>query len=571
MKNYYIFFFFTLCGCHAVLSQNQPQFQKKSYVDSAGRFYQQVSLPTYIMVATSPDETPTVLQPTNATGQKLEKKTIQLDGHGVHNIQHHNGYTGQYEMFQIYADGIAPVTGISFSAVPHHFAGNTHYYGKNLAVTLAATDEMSGLKSVYHSVNGQEYSLYSPADFNKEGAYEYKYFATDNVGNAEIPKINRFVLDLSAPKTYHNFVNISGQNVISVNSTIYLTKADSLSGVAQTFYKFDNEPYKPYYGGNIPFQYLSDEEHTIAYYSTDNVKNIEEPQTFTFYLDKTAPITSADVLGDRFVVGNKVYFSGRTKLKLTAVDNKAGVKDLMYSVDNKPYESYKDPFYLPGKSGYHTVLFYATDNMQNATARDAYVHSVGIIYVDLTGPALNKQYAGPVFQKGDTTYISPQTRISFIATDPESGLKEVTYSLDGQSDEVPYKQPFTVQQQGVHKINYFGYDNVSNRNIAEMLFSVDAHAPEIFYNFSTPAIAGTDASDDIKIYPSYAGLYLGATDNETGTQSIVYSINDGSLVNYNNSAIKGFKKNKEYVIKVIATDLLGNQSTQEIKFKTGKY
>ncbi len=573
-----IFYFFICIGClytGIVQAQQQPKSNKRTYVDSTGRFYQQADLPTYILVATSPDETPTALHPSVAN-QRLTSKAIQLDGHGVHNLSHYDANSGQKEIFQIHADGVAPVTSVSFQKAPHYTRESRQYYGKNLTVALTSKDEMSGLNGVFHSLNEQVYSPYSPIRLTEEGSYAYRYYATDNVGNAESVKTSQFIVDLSAPHTYHNMVGISSDSVISTNSTIYLTPTDSLSGVAETFYRFDTEKFKPYTKGNIAFQYLSDGDHTLTYYSIDHVSNQESMRTVSFYLDKTAPITSADVLGDRFLVGTKIYFSGRTKLKLTAVDNKSGIKKLVYSIDKGSFVDYQDPFYLPNKSGIHSVDYYAVDNTENTTDKDSYMHNAGIIYVDLTGPALSHSFKGETFQKGDTTYIGKTTQVQLTATDPESGLQYISYNVDSENEEIRYKQPFALQGSGLHTIHYFGYDNVNNRNVGQFLLRLDDQAPEIYYNFSVPLInepaSGEKAGkkEDILTYPSYLALFVGAADKETGVNTITYSINKGKETPYA-MPIRGFKKRKEYTIRVTATDLLGNKSTQEIRFRTGKY
>ncbi len=569
MKRTFSLVAFALATLAGVLAQTPktPQYKGKSYVDSAGQYYQQAALPTYVYVSTSPDDAPTGLAVEGK--QVLKKKKIQLDGHGVHYLRHHNSQTHKDESFRVNADGVAPVTAIRFLNAPQHRGGGQQYYGQGLSVTLTPSDEMSGVNGTLHTLGAAEYSDYSPLPFNTEGAYTYRYYTVDNVGNAESPKTNRFTVDLTPPRTYHNIVGISSRNVISTNTTLYLTKADSLAGVAKTLYRFDAEPYRPYTGGTIPFRYLADGDHTLAYYSVDLVSNRETENTTQFYLDKTAPIMSADVLGDRFIVGDKVYFSGRTKLKLTAVDNKSGVKKMLFSIDDAPFNAYAEPFYLPGKSGLHTVRYYAEDNTQNLTTPDVYKHTVGLIYVDLTGPALTKLYSGPVFEKGDTTYVSPLTRVSLSATDPESGLNRITYSLDGQADETVYKQPFSLSESGSHTIQYYGYDNVSNRNVKQAVVRVDARPPDIHPSFgSTPQAAAT--GDETETYPSYVTLYLAATDQETGSQSLSYSINGGPVKPYT-APVKGFRKRTEYRISIIATDWLGNRNTKEVQFKTGKF
>jgi hypothetical protein len=214
-------------------------------------------------------------------------------------------------------------------------------------------------------------------------------------------------------------VGLAQGKVISSSTKIYFTPTDSISGVAKTFFRFDDEPPRLYTGGILDFNYLNDGEHTLYWYSMDNVRNNEPEQKFEFYLDKTAPIMSADVLGDKFIANDRVYFSGRTKLKLTAVDNKAGIKEVRYSIDGGEFRPYIDPFYLPSKSGIHIIRYYALDNMENegAGARDAkfdeYKHNVSAVYVDLTGPALRHTYLGPKFQKGIRYLLITRPRFNY--------------------------------------------------------------------------------------------------------------------------------------------------------------
>ncbi len=566
MKKKYLFAWVYILMIPMTFAQNPIPVKKHVYVDSTGKYYQQASLPVYIYVSSSPQDAPVGLTPSSGN---TSEKAITLDGHGVHNLSHYDSQAKKESSFQIFADGLAPFSNIRFLNAPHYQNNTTHYYGKNLAVELSSKDEMSGIQATFHSINGSDFASYTTFVPDTEGKYTYKYYAVDNVGNTESIRTQSFVIDWTAPNTYHNIIGISSDSVISTNTTIYLTPTDNLSGISKTFYHFDQEPFKPYVNGNINFQYLTDGEHTLTYYSIDNVSNKETTQTVSFFFDKTAPITSADVLGDRFLAGNKVYFSGRTKLKLLAVDNKSGVKDLLYSIDGEPFHTYTDPFYLPNKSGIHDVSYYAIDNTQNMTDTEAYMHNAGIIYVDLTGPALNYDFGGMTFQKGDTTYISPTTQINLKANDPESGLQYIAYAIDQQADETPYKKSFTIPSGGVHKVHYFGYDNVNNRNIATFVVQVDNTPPNIFYNFSTAAIE-TDTKTNLKTYPSYLALFISSSDQETGINTISYSINNGPMVPYG-APIRGFKKRKEYTIKVTTTDLLGNSKTEEIHFKTGKY
>ncbi len=260
---------------------SQTDHPKKTYVDSLGHYYQQASLPVYLYVTTSPDEKPIPLS-------AVSRKEVTMEGHGVHTFKHENIATKELDEFQINADGLAPITISTFSQAPEFVSNGKQYYGKGLVVSLKSKDEMSGLEATYHDINGQGFVKYSVPSFSKEGDFVYSYYAVDNTGNTEKVKTKPFTIDLTAPTSFHNFISISSENVISSNSTIYLTISDNSSGVAKTFYRFDKEAFKPYVGGNIPFQYLADGEHTLTYFSSDNVANKENEKSFQFYLDKTA-------------------------------------------------------------------------------------------------------------------------------------------------------------------------------------------------------------------------------------------------------------------------------------------
>lgn len=559
------------------LSQNlfgqqnlREQHAIKPYVDSLNRFYMQAEQPLYVYVATSPTQTPTQLGVENKN-TVAERKAIYLDGHGKHYLKHTDALHHLEDKFAVYADGRKPVSSNVFLEAPRYFADNQKFYGKDLSIKLSTKDEMSGIQNLYYSLNGETYTSYGNKLVpKKEGDYTLKYYAVDNVGNIETPKEIKFTLDFKAPNTFHNIVGIAENNVISTSTKIYLTFNDSISGVKQTYYRFDNENPKLYNPNTpIPFTYLSDGEHTIHYYSIDQVANKEVEKSFTFYLDKTSPIMSADVLGDRFIVDGKVYFSGRTKLKLTAIDNKAGIKKVLYAIDGAGYQTYEKPFYLPKESGLHLINYYAVDNMGNEGVSQSkkiaqYEHNVGRVYVDLTGPILAHQFVGPTFQKGDTLYINNSTQMRLSARDPESGLQNIKYSIDKENTENLYQRPFTIAKGGEHLVEYFGYDNVNNRNVKNFTIVVDNQGPDIFHNFSNAI------NEDTKAYPSYVTLFLAATDANTTIGDVYYVINGGKKRLYA-QAITGFKKNKKYTINVIAYDRLGNKQETLVEFKTDKY
>jgi hypothetical protein len=567
------------CQLISASAQEQPPTIQKSYTDSEGKLYWNKDKPVYLRVSETPEGHGHLLK-----SKVSEKYTnpMYLDTEGLNYIRSNYAVDPvtrkpikpQEEiLFEIYADGEAPIAELSLKKAKRHRTNDITYYGPELILDLTATDKQSGTEQIFYAINNQEFAAYdAEIPMSKEGTYTVRYYAVDHVGNRGDVAKKSFVIDLKAPVSYYNINGMTDDRIIGASSKIYITSEDGSSGVKTTYYKFDDESYKTYQGREISFNYLEDGQHTLSFYSKDKVGNIEKEQHLEFYFDKSAPIVAADILGDRFIANDIVYFSGKTKMKLTAVDNKSGVKDILFAINSDEFKSYEEPFYLPNQTGVHTVRYYSLDNMANnsQSSEEAmaqlYKHKVQKIYVDLTGPSLKYSFVGPSMKARNHTYISPRTNIKFTAKDEVSGLQYITYSIDGAMDELLYDAAFKITDAGYHKIELFGYDNVNNRNVDVFEFIVDDVPPQIIANFSDVA---TTVNDGVSIYPSYTRLYLAAIDQETGVEKIYYAVNGRPKKLYN-GIIQGFKKGKKYTIDVYAYDNLGNESQKTIEFKIEK-
>jgi hypothetical protein len=560
-----------------VVAQKYPP---KHYTDSAtGKLYWNKALPVYIWVSSTPDSAELRL---NKPVNKLYADPVYLDADGVNYIRTkyavdpktmQMAQPQQEAMLEIYGDGVAPSTASSYDIAKKYEIPGRVFYGPSLYVTLTADDKTSGVENIYYSINNGPWTVYNNRLLlSAQGDYTVRYYAVDNVGNMSDIGRQVFTVDTDAPVSIININGITGKNVISTTSKMYLLKADSIAGLNGTYYKFDNEEYKPYNGREIDFTVLNEGDHTISYYSTDNVQNKEVPKVFNFYLDKSAPLMAADILGDRFITNNKIYFSGRTKLKLTAVDNKVGVKEIKYSIDNGAFKTYDQPFYLPAVAGDHDIRYYSVDNLQNQTTSAAgsgfeeFKHSVSKVYVDLTGPALAYKITGDFQYRNDTLLIGPYNRIALSANDPESGLNKISYSFDNVEAETDYQTPLAMTKEGMHRLEYFGYDNVNNRNVSEVYFFTDNSAPEIFINTT---VGKTGDRDGLSIYPPSAGVFITATDTYSGLKNIYYSVDGGPEKLYT-GLINGLKARAKHTIKVRAVDMLGNESRKDITFWMSK-
>ncbi len=566
----------------------QPKVHTKTrYIDEQGRYFQHVSLPVYLFLSTSAEGEEKVRLQT--TTKNPHQAAFYLDGHGKHFIRHpmtKGKEAGSEIRFVIYADGIAPSSSIKFEHAPayYHPEKKIQFFGKGLTASLSAADEMSGVQQIYSSLDKADYQEYQgTVRFEKEKEYLYQFYSVDRVGNAEKPQAHRFVVDLTPPVSVPNLkIDLLG-DIISPRTQIALSATDAGAGVKRIEYKIDDETLFRPYTSPFDLRTLSDNEHVITYRAIDNVGNVEQEKTLPIYLDKDPPIVNSEILGDRFVVGGRTYFSGRTKLKLQALDNKSGVQDIYYSIDGGKYEKYEDAFYLPTKAGNHFVNYYAIDKVGNKGS-GRFERDVTSMYMDLTGPKLSFNFLGKTFTMRDTVYISDRTQISLSAFDAESGVQQISYNLQGQDDnsEIDYLgTPFTISKEGLHEIMFFGYDNVNNRNRQKFHFIVDKTGPQIFAHFSvkpteqrilsavSPNAPVAASSGIINVYPKHVAVFLAATDEKVGYDRIYYKLNGGAEQLYT-VPITNFPAGKLNTLTIRAIDKLGNESIEEMQFQTEK-
>lgn len=556
--------------------QDLPKFEITTYRDTNNNLFWNKQMPVNLFIAenTNKEKLHTLEGKTaSKNNEKIyftnEGKNYIYTKYSISNNKQQNIPTNQQITWEIYVDGTAPTTKAKF------ISNNTkknEIYGKNLKIELNSSDKTSKVKNIYYSLNSQPYQIYNKTiEITHEGQNTIKYFAVDNVGNAEKPTTKKFTFDITTPNSSIKITNANSNNtILSLNSKISIHTNEKNAGIKKIYYQIDNYPKVLYKNDSkISLEKLSDGQHTIKYYATDNVNNTEKIKTYTFYLDRTPPITVSDVLGDKFVVGDKIYFSGRTKLKITSIDNKSGVKDILYSIDNSEFTKYTDPFYMPNEPGIHIVKYFATDSTENIT-KDQYTQKyleyklkVDKIYVDLTGPVLNHFISGQTYERHDTTFIGKNSKINLQGKDKEAQLHHIAYSLDGELRENIYNKPFCIKnvKTGKHKIEYFGYDNVNNRNKKTFYVIYDNSGPKIDHKFSTKSRA---FEKKLKIFPKDVLIFISATDDITQVKEIFYSINNSKKIPYKNY-ITGFK-NGENTIKIDAYDIFDNKTSTTVTF-----
>ncbi|NJK86306.1 MAG: hypothetical protein HC906_10375 [Bacteroidales bacterium] len=213
-------------------------------------------------------------------------------------------------------------------------------------------------------------------------------------------------------------------------------------------------------------------------------------------------------------------------------------------------------------------MAYSTDNVNNKTESIESGDKASIPYVDLTGPSVKHGFSGPLFTLRDTVYISEKTKILLKASDSESGLSKIVYSMDGQPEQ-EYQGEFSIAQSGTHQVSITGYDNVENTSHSDFYVVIDNTGPEIFSRFSINPTKTIDV-DGVKMeeYPPHAVLFFSSTDMVVGFEKMYYSIN-GSPEKLYAGYINTFPQKGVYNVNVRALDKLGNETKQTVTFSIG--
>ncbi|OGS45247.1 MAG: hypothetical protein A2539_10255 [Elusimicrobia bacterium RIFOXYD2_FULL_34_15] len=333
-----------------------------------------------------------------------------------------------------------------------------------------------GLKYTEYKIDSGPYTIALshdctiPLDTLAEGEHTIYYRSYDNLLNQEQEKSLTITIDNSVPETWfvvHGSQFIDNDNrYITSESLVELLAVDSNtipSGIKETKYTIytstDNIPAYIQYTTTFNITGI-DGIYSMNYYSQDNIENTEPERTITIKLDNTPPESELQISDYKFQIEDKTYISSDTEIIIIAEDPiingaSSGLKDIKFKIDGSEFVNYTSSFTLT--EGVHTIKYYAEDNVGILETIKEQTY-----YVDTTPPVTTISTT--------ETYITPDTPISFIATDPStssgqvpvvaSGINKTEYSIDNGNFNI-YITSFTLSV-GTHTVTYRSIDNVSN-------------------------------------------------------------------------------------------------------------
>ncbi|MFF1832615.1 OmpL47-type beta-barrel domain-containing protein [Streptomyces sp. NPDC058231] len=256
-------------------------------------------------------------------------------------------------------------------------------------------------------------------------------------------------------------------------ATVTVTATDDSSGVDTVQYAVGADgAWQPY---TTPVVVNEVGTHTIRYRATDKAGNVATERSVEFAVaapptdDTTPPETSATVSGEKDDQG---AYLGMATVTVTASDTGSGVNAIEYAIGaDGAWQPYTAPV-MVHEVGAHTVRYRATDKAGNTAAEQ----SVGFTVVeppsqDDTPPVTTARTDGD--KNSDDAYIT-SAEVTVTATDAESGVDRIEYSLDG-GPYLAYTDTVIVDRVGYHTVAHRATDKAGNTSEAKQVsFTVAA-------------------------------------------------------------------------------------------------
>ncbi|MFF4078083.1 OmpL47-type beta-barrel domain-containing protein [Streptomyces sp. NPDC001777] len=250
-------------------------------------------------------------------------------------------------------------------------------------------------------------------------------------------------------------------------ATVTVSASDDGSGVDTVEYALGADgAWQPY---TAPVVVHEVGTHTVRYRATDRAGNTATEKTADFTVvapptdDKTPPETSATVSGEKDDQGR---YLGMATVTVTASDTGSGVNTIEYALGpDSAWQPYTAPV-MVHETGTHTVRYRATDRAGNtATEKTADFTVVAPPTDDKTPPETSATVSGD--RNSDGSYITG-AEVTVTATDAESGVDRIEYSLDG-GPYLAYTTAVVVDRVGRHTVAHRATDRAGNTSGAKQV------------------------------------------------------------------------------------------------------
>ncbi len=325
------------------------------------------------------------------------------------------------------------------------------WYGSPVTVNLAGQDNLAGIAHYEVNLNGSGWlpTTASPR-ISATGHHTLTYRAVDRAGNVSAEEIITLNVDTKPPTTTHIFSgSLASNGWYHSPVTVTLTAADTGAGLFEIKYRLEGGPAWLTYGG--PFVVDTDGPHTLEYYATDRVNNIEAAHTVNFDLDLTAPASAhPTVIG---LAGANDWHISPITITLTAIDGQAEVDYIEYNWRQSSWLTYTPPLTTPNE-GVHHLAFRAVDETGHIETTQQFT-----AMVDLSPPLVTIEPV-PVLTLSNIILTDIYT-----AADDVSGINTLTATIGGQPVQAGQRPPLGTNTLVVTAINGAGQQATASQII----------------------------------------------------------------------------------------------------------
>ncbi len=193
--------------------------------------------------------------------------------------------------------------------------------------------------------------------------------------------------------------------------TVSLDATDDQSGVENTLYRNNDGQWQPY---SNPITVSAEGNTVLAYMSVDKAGNAESPKSLSINIDKTAPVTTAELPPAN---ANGWYHSD-VKLTLNASDPLSGIDKVQYRINGGQWQTYDGAIDISAE-GTNTIEYQSKDKAGNTEELKSEV-----VKVDKTAPEMQMNQNINELWPANHRMVTV-TAGTYGAIDPISGIQSI--------------------------------------------------------------------------------------------------------------------------------------------------